>query len=180
MTRWILWRTVCLLLPCLLLPAASAAPAEPTVLGRYNDWIAFRATENGETVCYVGSVPKSAKGAYTRRGQAHVAVSVRPGRASNGVVTVEAGYPYKKESRVVVQIDKGKSFELFTRNRSSDGNGDAWADTEADDQALIAAMKAGGEMVVRGRSSRDTLTTDTYSLRGFTRAYGALGESCGP
>ncbi len=175
MTRRILWLTA-----CLLLPAISAVSAEPTVLGRYTDWIAFRATENGETVCYIGSVPKKAEGDYTRRGQAHVAVSVRPGSTSNGVVTVEAGYPYKKESRVVVEIDAAKRFELFTRNRAEDGKGDAWADTEADDAALIAAMKAGGEMVVRGRSSRDTLTTDTYSLRGFTRAYTALGESCAP
>ena len=34
-------------------------------------------------------------------------------------------------------------------------------------------------MVVKGTSSRDTLTTDTYSLIGFTKAYRAIGKACG-
>ncbi len=34
-------------------------------------------------------------------------------------------------------------------------------------------------MIVAGISSRGTLTTDTYSLNGFTAAYDAITRACG-
>ena len=40
-------------------------------------------------------------------------------------------------------------------------------------------MKRGRKMVVKGKSSRGTATTDTYSLTGFSAAYKAIGEACG-
>jgi hypothetical protein len=33
-------------------------------------------------------------------------------------------------------------------------------------------------MVIKGTSSRGTLTTDTYSLAGFTAAYNAIEQAC--
>ena len=40
-------------------------------------------------------------------------------------------------------------------------------------------MKGGLAMIVAGISSRGTLTTDTYSLNGFTAAYDAITKACG-
>jgi hypothetical protein len=34
-------------------------------------------------------------------------------------------------------------------------------------------------MIVKGTSSRGTLTTDTYSLSGFTAAFNAISKACG-
>ena len=165
-----------------LIAQAIALPvlaADPEVLGQFTDWTAFRDAENGKPLCYIGSLPKQAEGDYTRRGRHYVVVALRPAESANGVVTVEAGYPYKLKSRVSVVIDGEERFELFTRNRKNDGNGDAWAEDDAADAALVAAMTAGGQMVVKGTSQRGTLTTDTYSLSGFTRAYKAILEACG-
>ena len=97
--------------------------------------------------------------------------------ASNAVVTVEAGYAYKPDSKVNVDIE-GPKYKLYTRNRNNDSKGDAWAVGDDGDKALIAAMKAGKSMVVKGTSSRGTLTTDTYSLSGFTAAYNAIDQAC--
>jgi len=33
-------------------------------------------------------------------------------------------------------------------------------------------------MIVRGRSTRDTLTVDTYTLNGVTAAYRAASKAC--
>jgi hypothetical protein len=33
-------------------------------------------------------------------------------------------------------------------------------------------------MTVKGTSSRDTLTLDTYSLKGFTAAHNAANKAC--
>ena len=64
-------------------------------------------------------------------------------------------------------------FKLFTYDDS------AWAVNSEEDRKLVKAMKAGIKMSVVGYSSRDTKTTDTYSLSGFTDAYNAISKACG-
>ena len=157
--------------------ASAEAFAEQKTIGTYGDWTAFTDKEDGKPLCYIGSAPKKAEGAYTSRGATYVLVSIRPAETPGGVVTVEAGYSYKPDSKVNIDID-GTKFELYTRTRDNDKKGDAWAVGDDGDKALIAAMKAGKSMVVKGTSSRDTLTTDTYSLDGFTSALNAIGEAC--
>lgn len=148
------------------------------VIATHQDWRAFKDREDGQPLCYIGSVPEKEEGDYTSRGPTYVLVTIRPQEKPIGVVTVEAGYPYKADSRVDVAID-GNTFELYTRNRDSDDKGDAWAFGDEGDRALIEAMKAGTTMVIKGTSSRGTLTTDTYSLLGFTAAYNAIRKACG-
>ena len=66
-----------------------------------------------------------------------------------------------------------KSWNLFTDGSS------AWAPTASEDKAIVKAMRAGSSMVVKGTSSRGTLTTDTYSLLGFSKALGDINQACG-
>lgn len=96
----------------------------------------------------------------------------RPGEKVFGEISVEAGYTYKPGSEVEVTID-GQTFKLFTQG------GNAWAYDEKADQALVNAMRAGQQMVVKGTSTRGTLTTDTYSLTGFTAAMQSIDKACG-
>ena len=44
---------------------------------------------------------------------------------------------------------------------------------------MVRAMRVGKKLVIRGISSRGTKTTDTFSLKGFTKAYAAMNRSCG-
>jgi len=163
-----------------VLAAAAATPVSAADrLGTFGDWSAYKDAEDGRAVCYIGSAPKSMTGDYTSRGDAFVVVTLRPAEKPFGVVTVEAGYPYADGGEVSVVIDDKNRFSLFTHNRPGDGKGDAWANTDADDKALVEAMKAGNRMVIQGRSSRGTLTTDTYSLSGFTRALETMSRACG-
>ena len=173
MKRW------SVLLGMMIATAAGSALAEPKVIAEFRDWTAFRDDEDGKPVCYMGSKPTDARGNYTRRGDTYLVVAVRRGSPSNGVVNVEAGYPYKSNSTVEVVVDGSKTFSLFTRNRKADGKGDAWADDDAEDRQLVEAMKAGQRLVVKGTSKKGTLTTDIYSLSGFTKAYKAIRDACG-
>jgi hypothetical protein len=54
----------------------------------------------------------------------------------------------------------------------------AWAADGAADLALSQAVRNGSKMVVTGESSRGTKTTDTYSLKGSTKAYEAISKAC--
>jgi len=139
-------------------------------LGSFQDWTAF--SDGGDRrICYIGSLPQKAEGNYTRRGDTYVLATHRPAESVFGEISVEAGYTYKAGSEVEVNID-GRAFRLFTQG------GNAWAYDERADQELVAAMKAGSRMIVKGTSTRGTLTTDTYSLAGFTAAYEAINRAC--
>lgn len=175
-------RTLLLLLACCLasvtVPVGSqAADAERQQIGAHDDWTAYKGTKGSKSYCYIGSEPKEAKGDYSRRGPTYVLVTHWPAENIFGEVSVEAGYPYQKGGDVTVKIG-GKSFKLFTQNRGS-GDGIAWAYDETADKQLVTAMKAGANMVVQGKSSRGTLTVDTYSLKGFSAAYDEISKSCG-
>jgi invasion protein IalB len=152
------------------LAAASAWAAQQT-LGSFQDWTAF-ADGSERRICYIGSVPKKKEGNYTVRGDTYVLATHRPGEKVFGEISVEAGYSYKPGSEVEISID-GQTFKLFTQG------GNAWAYDEKADRALLDAMRAGRQMVVKGTSTRGTLTTDTYSLAGFSAALQSIDKACG-
>jgi hypothetical protein len=150
--------------------AASSFAAQQT-LGSFQDWTAF-SDGSERRMCYIGSVPKKKEGNYTVRGETYVLATHRPGEKVFGEVSVEAGYTYKSGSEVEVNVD-GQIFKLFTQG------GNAWAYDEKADRALVEAMRAGRQMVVKGTSTRGTLTTDTYSLAGFSAALQSIDNACG-
>ncbi|NBC34102.1 MAG: hypothetical protein GVY13_15620 [Alphaproteobacteria bacterium] len=149
-----------------------ARAQEVEYLGTNRDWHAFQYTENGNRVCYMASRPTDEEGDYNRRGDVFVLVTHRPAEDSRDVVSFIAGYTYEEGSEVTVTIG-GDTFRLFTEDDT------AWARDEATDRRLVGAMRRGADMVVRGTSSRGTLTTDTYSLFGFTATYNEITEACG-
>jgi len=141
-------------------------------LGEYDDWRAYAYNEDGEKACYIASQPTKDEGDYTKRGKIYAMVTHRPAEKVRDEVSLAAGYTYQDQSSVEVKID-GTPFKLFPHQDT------AWAPDTASDQKLVDAMKAGTTMVVQGTSARGTLTRDTYSLRGFTRAYQAAATACG-
>ena len=144
----------------------------PRHIGDYGDWAAYTYKENGKNVCYMASTPKKDEGKYTKRGDIYAVVTHRPNEKSFDVVNFVAGYNFKSESKVVVKIGK-ESFNLFTADDK------AWTFTSQDDTKLVNAMKRGERMIVDGVSSKGTKTKDTYSLKGFMRAYKAISAKCG-
>jgi hypothetical protein len=169
--------------PCILagflaaatLTAAAAQPAraaDPKLLGTFKDWAAYSLQAPKGLVCFIHSEPKREQGKYTRRGDVYVQVTHRPKEGARDVVSFTTGYTYKAGSDVEVEIGDAK-YEMFTDSDT------AWArDTKTDSQ-LVLAMIRGLQMVVRGTSNRGTLTTDTYSLNGFTAAYKSASSACG-
>ncbi len=159
------------LFAALVAPASGAWAQDVTPLGTFEAWEAYTYKEDGHKVCYQVSEPKKSEGDYTRRGRTYVMVTHRPANGNTNVVSVIAGYTYKKDSDVSVNIG-GHTFTLFTHEDS------AWAADSEADRSLVRAMKRGVDMVVKGRSTHDTLTTDTYSLMGFTAAHEAINKAC--
>jgi invasion protein IalB len=157
----------------MLLPiAAIPASAQQKTLGTFSDWTAVVDGSGNKRLCYIGSAPKKAEGKYTTRGDVHFLVTNRPADNVRGEVSVSAGYVYKDGKDAEAEVD-GRKFKLFTRGEN------AWAYDAGSDKAMVAALKAGKQLLVRGTSSRGTTTTDTYSLSGFTAALAAIDKACG-
>lgn len=172
-------------------PQATAAPAIE-MLAKHRDWRSYRGrTDGGQTFCFIASVPRPQDSRVNPpqgvdpssidRGDTYVMVTHWPDSGDWGVVSVEAGYPYQKDSKVQIQIGR----ERFTLTPAppdgapSDAPADkAWTSGADEDRALIEAMKRGSRMTVIGRSWRPTETIDGYSLMGFTAALGRIDKAC--
>lgn len=164
--------------PCLLLvvvlAAALSAPvrSEDKVLGLFDDWGAQTFLEKDKTGCSIWSQPNKEGGQAAKRGAVYVYVTHRPWEKRIDEVSMVAGYTYKKESTVHVRIG-GQKFSMFT-----DGDS-AWNRSPKEDKSLVAAMRRGNSMVVTGMPNKGKQTTDTYSLKGFSKAYDAIAKACG-
>ena len=118
--------------------------------------------------CYIGSAPVEVdipKG--KQRGDVYMLV-YRINKNPETIVQINAGYPYKKNEKVTVKIDK-KDYEFYSDEDT------AWTN---DDKSVIYAMKKGLTLKVTGISLRNTKTIDTYTLNGFTAAYNKLSQDC--
>lgn len=150
---------------------ARAADTPPRLVGAYDAWEAYVFTEDGKKVCYMVSQPGNKEGDYTKRGDPFALVTHRPGDNTRDVFSYITGYTYKPGSEVVVTIDD-KKFVLFTHDKT------AWAPDAETDRKIAEAIKSGKSMRVVGTSNRDTLTTDTFSLKGSGKAYERITREC--
>jgi hypothetical protein len=160
--------------PMLLTPVVLLCLIGPTsaaFVNNFRDWNLYVHDDQSGKVCYIASVPTKSDGNYTRRGAAAVLVAKLPSEPPNEQVSVQPGYPYLEGSEVELKIGD-KSWQLFTQGEH------AWAKTADDDKAIIASMKAGVDMSVKGTSQKKTWSQDSFSLLGFTAAYDAMLGAC--
>ena len=162
-----------LFLACLLASFDAFSMEAPTLIGDYNDWSAYTFKEGKNIVCYMASTPKRDEGNYTRRGDIYAVVTHRPNEKSFDVVNFVAGYTLKANAPFTVKIGKETYTKFFTEDDKS------WTINDDEDKKLVKAMFRGERMIVEGTSNRGTKTKDTYSLKGFAKAYKAINAKCG-
>lgn len=133
--------------------------------------------ESGPDECWAVSIPKETvntrdnRVVAVRRGDIYLMVFYRPGEEVDGQVYFTGGYPFADGSTVGVSIG-GVEYQMFT-----DGE-NAWPASAVDDAKIVTAMKRGSEAVLTARSTRGTITKDTFSLLGFTAAVEDAEKRC--
>lgn len=154
----------------------AAAPAAPRPLGAFESWTSAELGSGAGKVCYMFARPTDSAPKGAKRGEIMIVVTHRPGDKRQDEVSFQSGYPFKAGAPVNVEIDS-KKFEFFTRPEVEAEA--AWARDPAADKAIVAALRAGNTLKVRGTSQRSTDTIDTFSLAGFSKAYAEIGKACG-
>ena len=137
-------------------------------LKSFQNWCGGEYKGNGAKSCIMISTPIDEKGepSYKSRGEVVATIYHIPSEDSTGVVYITTGYTYKKGAIVTLRIDQNKKHDS------------AFTDDENVDKQIIVEMKKGNKMKVIGFSSRNTKTTDIYSLVGFSAAYTYISNLC--
>ncbi len=157
-----------------LISGPSLAQESTNNVANTSDWSVF--VDGTPKECWGVSSPKETvntkdgKPASVRRGDILLFVTFRAGGAQ-GEISFSGGYPFAGGSTVKLEVG-GKGFDLFT-----DGEW-AWPGTPEDDAAILAALKAGADAKLSGRSGKGTQTEDTFSLLGFSAAMDEAAKRC--
>lgn len=148
----------------------TAVAADSTVVKRFNDWTVYKAKSNDGSICFAASTPKDIEPKGVNRGDIFFYVTTWPKYKVREEVSVKLGYPLKASSTPTITIG-AKNFTLFDKGER------AYIHTSLE-KKLLAAMRAGSKMIIKGTSKRGTNTTDVYSLSGITAALKAAVSAC--
>jgi hypothetical protein len=152
--------------------AASAQPKPrpapgPTELGKFDDWIAAKHQESGQTVCYAFVRAKNSVPAVPGRGEVVLTVTERP--TGRDTVAISAGFTYRKDAAVTMQVDT-TGLDFYTAQSNAFAR---------EGKAAVTAFQKAEQALSRSPGPRDGQTlVDTFSLRGFSAAYAAINKAC--
>ena len=139
--------------------------------GFFGEWRVYTAKEGEGTVCFMVSAPQHTT---TERENNFLSVTHRPHENTFDTVAVMFGVNYHKKSRPTIEVDNLRPLEM----KKSDDT--AFIVNPKDEKNLIQDMIKGNVARTKGKSQRNTLLRETYSLKGFGKAYQLLNEKCRP
>lgn len=156
-----------------LLPLSAASAADKRdLLGNFREWNALVITKDGgEKQCYMISSAKTKSPGNVSHGDVYMTITERPRVKVVNEVNFVVGYSFRPNTEVAASIGK-RNFRMFT-----EGDG-AWLRTPREDAQMVAAMRAGESLTLRGTSERGTKTSYRLSLAGFTAAHNAIKKAC--
>ncbi len=152
---------------------ATTAPAKavgPKSIGTFEDWTAATNTEAGQTICYAFVRASHSTPATLKRGEALLTVTQRPG--GRDAVAITAGFTLPANAVVAVTVG---STALEFAAPSLTARSSAYA---RDGHAAAAAFGHATQVTARLPASKNATVVDTFSLKGFTRAYEAINKAC--
>ncbi len=148
--------------------AIMASPlAAKDSLGVFDNWAAFR--DPGTPRCYAIAKPSSAS--QRRDYSPYASVAIWPRRDIRNQVHI----------RLSREMADGSAIRLTIGDRSFDltgGGGDAWAQDDRMDAAIVAAMRSGQRMSVQAQAASGARFTDRYQLAGIATAIDAATVGC--
>lgn len=148
-------------------PAAAAlADSGPQPLGSFGDWTAASYGAGAGMACYAFTTAKTSDFTLPGRGPVQLTVTQRHGAPIE--VTLAAGYTYPKSPTVGLTVGTA-AFDFYTQGQT--------AFTVSND-AAVAAFQAGAIATAKSTAPHGKTVSDTFSLTGFSGAYGAIKKAC--
>lgn len=140
-----------------------------TPKGYHGDWRVYTAMEGKGKVCFMVTSPQHTN---VERQDNYLAITHRPFEKSFDVVTLSLGVPFQKNSKPTIEVDNKKTITMIPVED------DAFIKDHNQEKTLIQQMMKGNVARTQARSKKGTLLRDTYSLKGFQKAYDLLNKVC--
>mgnify|MGYP007051647167 CR=1 FL=1 len=160
------------MVPALLLAHTPAWAQQVRLLGDFNAWSAYAASEGGGTICFALTEPTETAPAPEGAGQGYLYLTHRPGEGVRNEVNLVAGFDLAPDSTATATVG-GSSFTLFTQGDA------AWLDDPGQSESLASAIRAGSTLTIEATSAAGIRVTQRFSLSGATAASQAIGNECG-
>ncbi|MDR1827908.1 MAG: invasion associated locus B family protein [Methylobacteriaceae bacterium] len=152
---------------------ATAQDVGAGLLEKFDSWGAYATPQGVKKVCYAMSQPTKREPGGLKRDPGFVFVSFRPDEKIAGEVAFVVGFPVKDETEPKITVSPGDA--SFTMAVES---GNIWTQSTEDQESLVAAMRKGATLKLVSVSQRGNKTTDTYSLKGFSKALDRARAEC--
>lgn len=137
--------------------------------GYFGNWRVYTAKEGTQTLCFMVVSPQHTS---SEREGNFLSVTHRPYENSFDTVALMFGTMFHKTSRPTIEVDNLRPFEM----KASDDS--AFMMTEKDEKTLIDQMIVGNVARTKGKSHKKNVLRETFSLKGFAKAYEMLNEKC--
>ena len=158
---------------------SQAHAATPEKLGTFRYWRVYQLGSGVNKVCYMLSEPVEKLPRNVRRGKIYFSIMHHPANSVRNEASVSIGYPFSSKSNPYARVGTD-SFDFDSGVQMDADPSWAWLRNPAHHDRLIDMMKRGNQLIFKGTSARGTLTTDTYSLLGFSKALARLNQACPP
>lgn len=155
----------------LLFCTTAQAKSDITPEGFFGEWRVYTSKEGNETICFMVSAPQHSN---AERNNNFLSITHRPYENSFDTIAVMFGTTFHKTSRPTIEIDNLKPVEMKAVEDT------AFVRTTKEENQLIAEMIKGNVARTKGKSKKGTLLRETYSLKGFSKAYELINLKCRP
>ncbi len=165
---------------------------KPLLVASFGDWGVYQSQASKGRVCYTLAQPKDRAPADLKRDPAYAFISDRPGEGVRNEVSFIMGFDVanppdensddsgdKEKAKKKKPVIKGatatvgdQSFDLLAKTTN------LWVKNAAKEGQLVDEMRKGVKLEIRAMSKKGNLTTDTYSLAGFSQAIERVLKDC--
>jgi Invasion associated locus B (IalB) protein len=161
-----------------------AAPGKPLLVASFGDWGVYQTQAAKGRVCYTLAQPKERAPAELKRDPAYAFISDRPGEGVRNEISFIMGFDVAAASEAASDAKKkgadkeamamvgDQSFDLLAKTSN------LWVKNAAKEGQLIDEMRKGSTLQVKAASKKGNVTTDTYSLKGFSQALERVQKDC--
>lgn len=154
-------------------PTLATTQGEAMVMNKFKNWSVYKGPNN---VYFIASKPEAQSGTYSKREEPLLIISDFPEKQGQEV-SVYIGYTCKSgapvRGTVEMSYSDASNKKTFTMHSSGER---AWVKGN-EDQEVINLFKKGARVRIQAESFKNTNSTDTYSLDGFSDAHRALSEA---
>lgn len=152
-----------------LLPLVAWSSDEVEPVGHYGQWRIYTAQEKNGTVCFMVVSPQQTN---LKREDNYLAVTRRPYENAYDEISVMLGTNYHKTSKPTIGVDNKKVIAMEPYENT------AFIRDKAIETQLIQDMISGNVVRTQSKSVKGQVLRETFSLKGFSKAYEALELAC--